>query len=760
MRARGLGLLLLLGCEEGAQIGQLRPSMILDPPPGTPLGFDPVVIGLSAAGPRIIEVSNDGAASLQLGWRVEGPDQVRVSSFPKNLEAGRTGEIWVRFEPVSPTGTEATRLILESNDPEQAEVSYPLELSAREPCRLSAWPEYLRFQVGQEADIGLLAAGSAPCEVRSLRLDEELFALVDPPELPVVIGPGQELPIRVRHLQRTGRPGVPVRELLIRDQDGQEVKVELEGAYPLFNCVSAFPEKILFPDTTLGFVVNRNITVTNRCNEPAAVTSMAVFFGYHAFVVGGTALPAVVPALGAIDVAIQYRPFDDGGDVGSVFINTDDSARPRLETILEGKAIYPGLRTLPSLDLGPVGFTGSVPSSCGSRVGRLPVWSTGRGPLLIDGVTFNGPDATAFEYLGAELDQQPLAGPGEDLIVPVGRKAELLFRFRPLRADPARHSVRVELHHYDFNGPRFVELVGRAADLSPRSESQVVAPEKVDLLVAVDDSRSMQAEQERLVVAAANFVSYADGLGADYQLAATPGENSGSRAGELRGCVRQDPVLRSIDGTTIEKGDRFGCMMRTGRRGDDQQSALGAAALALKRALFPTAQDPSTAINARFLRPDTRLVIFAASDEDDASRETIPALLDYFRAARGGRADRVQVHALAGTPGQTCADDPFLNPGVRYQAMTTLAGGAFYEICQADYGPYLTDLATRAFVPSGVFTLSGSVDPPSLRVELDGTVLSPGPDYRYDPDARTVSLVVAPALGQVMTASYRGECLR
>jgi hypothetical protein len=110
--------------------------------------------------------------------------------------------------------------------------------------------------------------------------------------------------------------------------------------------------------------------------------------------------------------------------------------------------------------------------------------------------------------------------------------------------------------------------------------------------------------------------------------------------------------------------------------------------------------------------------------------------------------------------GRLCADDPFLNPGVRYQAMTTLAGGAFYEICQADYGPYLTDLATRAFASSGVFTLSGSVDPPSLRVELDGTVLSPGPDYRYDPDARTVSLVVAPALGQVMTASYRGECLR
>lgn len=747
-----------VGCEDGAQIGQLRPKMVLDPPPGTTLVFDPMVIGFSKSGPKIIEVENQGAAPLQLGWRVEGPGPARVSSFPKNLEAGKKHEIWVRSEPVAPTSPEPTRLIVESNDPTQPEVSYPLELNAREPCRLAAWPDYIRFRVGDVATIGLLAAGSAPCEVRRLSLDEELFEIVEPETLPLVIASGQELPVRIRHIARTVRLGVPIRELRIGDQDGQEVRVKLEAAPPIFDCLSAEPQSITFPKIPLGAYADAVVTVSNRCNEFASVRSAGVFTGYQAFSVGVTPLPQTVPPLGAVNVVIRFRPFDvEHG--GTVFINTDDSQWPRFAIEVMGTAQVPAIRTLPSLDLGPVGFVGGVPSACGSRVGRLPVWSTGEGPLLIRAPTISGPEAAAFEYLGAEMDNVPLAGPGRDLLIPPQKKAELLFRFRPLRADPARHEAWVELSHFAAEGPRGAILTGSATDLAPRSESQIVAPEKADVLFAVDNSRSMQVEQDRLQLAAAQFVNAADALGADYQVAAVAAEVESDRAGELRGCLLADPVVRSSDGTTAERGARVGCMMRTGRRGEDLQSGWGAALLALERGLFPRPEDPSTAVNARFLRPDTRLVILAASDEDDGSRQAVPDLLEYFRAARGGRVDRFQAHAVAGTPGQLCADDPFLNPGHRYQAMTTLAGGAFYEICTPDYGLYFSDLAARAFAPSGVFILSGSVDPPSLRVELDGAVLSPGPDYSYDPGARTVSLSTAPALGQVMTASYRGECL-
>lgn len=746
-------------CAEDGSLGQLRPRLLLDPEPGTTLVFDPVVIGFDTAEPKIVAVRNDGAADLKLGWRVEGPGQVRVSSFPKRLVPGDDGEVWARYEPTVPSGMDATTLVVESNDPLLPEARYPVQLSARDPCRLEPWPKSARFKVGEEVAFGILAAGTADCEIRGLRLDEELFALVDPPTLPLIIPAGQEVPLSVRHLARTGREGVPRRELGIRDQDGQEVKIELEGAYPLFNCVAAFPDEIRFPETTLGFVAERSVTVTNRCTEAAAIKSLAIFPGYHAFASSSAPLPLIIPPLGAVEVTARYLPFDELGDAGGLLVNTDDSAHPRLEVQLSGRAIYPGIRTLPGLDLGPVGFTGPGPSLCGSRVARLPIWSTGRGPLLIEAPRLTGLDAAAFEYLGAELNGAPLAQPGERVIVPVGQKAELLFRFRPLRASPPGHGARVELDHYARTGPRQVTLVGTAVPLGPINEDFVVGPAKVDLLFAIDGSRSMTAEQERLVVAAPAFVQAADALGADYQVAVTRGESSSDRAGELLGCTNQDPILRSVDGTTVDRSTRMGCMMRTGRRADGVESGYGAAALALERALFPTPTNPSSQVNARFLRSDTRLVIFTASDEDDGSREAIPALRDWFLALRGDRPDRLQVHALAGRPGQSCATDPFVNEGLRYLAMTQLVGGAFFEICQDDYAPLMSELADRSFVPSPVFELSGAVDPPSLAVTLDAVPLSEGADYRYDPNARTVTLSAAPNIGQRLGASYRSECL-
>ena len=68
----------------------------------------------------------------------------------------------------------------------------------------------------------------------------------------------------VEHIAAATSPGVPVRELLIRETEGSELLVLLEGEAPLSGCVTAFPTEIVFPQTQRGQTGRRHLRAKER----------------------------------------------------------------------------------------------------------------------------------------------------------------------------------------------------------------------------------------------------------------------------------------------------------------------------------------------------------------------------------------------------------------------------------------------------------------------------------------------------------------
>ncbi|MEM7676870.1 MAG: hypothetical protein AAF449_12775, partial [Myxococcota bacterium] len=193
------------------------------------------------------------------------------------------------------------------------------------------------------------------------------------------------------------------------------------------------------------------------------------------------------------------------------------------------------------------------------------------------------------------------------------------------------------------------------------------------------------------------------------------------------------------------------------------ESGLGAAMRALERATDPTL-DPATNVNAGFVRPDAKLAVVAVSDEEDQSAESEQVLRDFFFSIKGfDRPDLVQVHAIAGPVQNVCAQGArFAEPGYRYARMAQATGGQFFDICETDWQPLLTNLGLDVFTPLDEWNLTQAADPSTLRVTVDGVAIQPDPfnGYVYAAQSNSIRFVgsAVPPPGAQITADYAGLC--
>jgi hypothetical protein len=203
---------------------------------------------------------------------------------------------------------------------------------------------------------------------------------------------------------------------------------------------------------------------------------------------------------------------------------------------------------------------------------------------------------------------------------------------------------------------------------------------KLDILFVVDDSRSMEEEQENL---ARNFPAFMNelrklpgspdlhigvitsdvGAGTLDGSGCTPGGRLGLLQGWDRGCGlsagsrfiadRDYGAERNYAG---ELADVFACMARVGARGCGYEHPLQATRLALSAQHTPE--------NAGFRRPDAQLQIVLITDEDDCSAPpdshlflmSLPEEEASFRCARAGHRCRGQapIAGASSTPIDEC----------------------------------------------------------------------------------------------------------
>jgi hypothetical protein len=764
---------LILACNGDDGLVRVRPRIATEPPAGTELVFGEVVLERTSVEPIVIVVRNVGEGPLSIeAVRIEGDGapQFRISSHPKSLVPGQVGEIFLRFEP-SAVGVHNATLFIDSNDTGNPTVSFPITGPAREPCSISATPGHQSFLLGEIRTVTVRAESSYECSIVRIFMDENLFDLVDGPELPYTIPAGGTLDLQVQHVGITNLPGIPTREMRIKESEGTEAVVSFEGEPPVYGCLSVFPsDRILFGAAQVGTTLQARAVVRNSCNRDAAVSNARIGTGFYYYSVQGE-FPQTVPPLGTIDVVVVYQPFAPEGDRGVLNISTNDAANPRFAIELYGTAQVPMIQSFPQvLDFGTVVYRNpqgtEMRSECASRTQYIQIFSTGDAPLVLDSLEIEAGHDDLFQVTGVAVEGQPIADIDQPITVDPGEEARVTVQFYPTRLTPVDHLSKLLVHHNASTEPHVVTLVGKAANDGATTDIfyQLEGP-KLDILWIIDDSCSMFDEQARLIENLTQFVGYADSQNADYQMAVTNTDSRSRNAGKLRRCFPHPTIVGSDYADTETREEAFECMFDIGTTGGGSfEAGLGAAFAVLERAVDPDNQDPTMNANAALLRDDAKLAIVVMSDEDDQSEQALPVMRDFYFSVKGAhRPDRVSVHAIAGPVDHDCANGPRqASPGYSYLWMTGETGGIFFDICEADWQPVLQDLGLSVFTPVDEWDLSQAADPASLSVTVDGVPVARDllNGFSYNPLGNSIKFNGAsvPEPGAEIVIDYTGLC--
>lgn len=768
-RRRGWALLLALfftACDDGATLGVSSGKLVMEPPPGTLLAFAPLTLGKDAPEPIILVAKNEGTGALVLSEaRLEGPGAraFSVPIRPKTIAAQDDREIFLEMVPGAPIEAGAT-LILRSNDPELPEVRYPVSGVVREPCRLYASADWLTFAIGQTHELKLTAIGTSACTLVRLGLDRRHFELLEEPELPRTLQPGESLTLHVQHTERTTRAGRPVRALQIEETEGTEVVVHLEGAPPVWNCLQVFPPLVRFGDADFGTEPRARVLVSNTCpHETFDIVSASTDGG--AFEAEPLGLPVQVAPGGSASVWIRYQPDDEAGDQSALIIRTTDAVSPFSRVPLEGRARVGRAVMVPAVDFGAVVYRGPPGadgrSRCVSRSRRVPLLSAGSGTLLVDRVELTGD--RGFELIGAEVDGV-LLDASQPFEVPAGAHAALLVELWPTRPEAA-HQARLTVHHRSRDGAPVATLLhGRSVRDEPRVERFTEpASVPVDLLWVVDDSASMAVPQRRLADATPELWRTLAGRSVQTVVVGTDG--SWPDGGWPNRCLPNRAVLRSADGDEATLSRALSCAFHVGQASRAPASGTAAALRTIEHALAPAATDGTLNPLSGFLRTEARLAVVIASDEEDQSRERTGSAVAFLRALKGvDRPDLLEVHTISGGEDRAhcLATSPWVQDAVRYRALAGATGGEAHDLCAPDYRGFLASIGDRAAASAAVYPLAAAADPATVRVTVDGAEVLPDvlDGFSYDPDVNLVRLAGAsePRPGASIEISYQSEC--
>ena len=299
--------------------------------------------------------------------------------------------------------------------------------------------------------------------------------------------------------------------------------------------------------------------------------------------------------------------------------------------------------------------------------------------------------------------------------------------------------------------------------------------EKVDILLVVDNSGSMEAEQEKLSQEFEAFVEFFLVADTDYHIGITTTDMDGE-AGRLLG---SPPIITR---STPHPGAVFRENVLVGVEGSGFEKGIQAAWTALSPAM-------QSGPNAGFYREDAALSVLFVSDEDDGSNYPVHDWLDAFWDFKGQRnRDMFNASALVGVNPITnlpepCGEvegDPFVGArdAPRYWELANQTHGPVRSICAEAFDELVAELGLAASRLRDRFYLSQEPREPLLfevfifipgTAEFggDGLVLPPeGIDGEYmwvyetagnDHWLRFTDMESLPPIGSRLVVTYEGR---
>lgn len=262
----------------------------------------------------------------------------------------------------------------------------------------------------------------------------------------------------------------------------------------------------------------------------------------------------------------------------------------------------------------------------------------------------------------------------------------------------------------------------------------------VDILWVVDDSISMQNEQEQVAAGFQEFVTSLQSEQVDFHLGvvSTDMDLDNPRRGQLLG----EPAVLTASHDYVSL---FQERVLVGTDGSDKERGLQAAISVL-------VNDPYG-----FVREDAGLAIIFVSDENDCSddnvipddadglrcyedpdvRVPVQRYIEDFKNLKGEQ--RLSVSSIIGPTVAEGCDDSW--PGLRYESVSERLYGLLGDICDADYAELMGQIGERITDPIRTFYLEYMPVEETLEVSVDDEIIAEDPrtGWTYDPEQNTVN---------------------
>jgi len=194
----------------------------------------------------------------------------------------------------------------------------------------------------------------------------------------------------------------------------------------------------------------------------------------------------------------------------------------------------------------------------------------------------------------------------------------------------------------------------------------------LDLLLVIDDSCSMSAQQDALSLAVPELLAELEDASVHYRIGVTTTDTDGPHAGLLRAAHGEFFVTSR----TPNPGLVLSELVLAGNAGSGNERGLDAIAHAISPELSPA--------NGGFYRSSAHLVAVVISDEDDFSALDVSEFTTWFSQLKRGRA-AARFHAVADPLGKECRPDTALDAPDRYLAVAEQLDGCVISLCDPSW---------------------------------------------------------------------------
>jgi hypothetical protein len=290
---------------------------------------------------------------------------------------------------------------------------------------------------------------------------------------------------------------------------------------------------------------------------------------------------------------------------------------------------------------------------------------------------------------------------------------------------------------YSLEGRQAAETPAPPRDLTAKTHTDVTHQRplatEVDVLWVIDNSASMEDDQQNLAAAFPAFMNFFIDIGLDYHIGVL---STDMYADDGQGKLQEAEGYKWIDPTFPDPIPFFQFMATLGTDGSGDEMA--------RAPVYNAIATQGQTWNAGFFRETSILSTIVISDEDDSSDMVGVGIADFVSWYRTIKPDpELAIYStIVGPAPDGCATAA---PGIQHVDATAQIGGLSWSICDNRWDELLEALAIQSAGLKREFYLTETPIPDSIQVEVDegGAFVSfvLDRDFTYDAGRNSVTFL-------------------